>query len=331
MARIIASRLAALVVILVALSAIVFALEAVIPADPVRGMVGASASRAAVQAERVRLGMNRPLPVQYVLFLGRAVTGNLEESLHTHRPVRTDLAQFLPATIELAGAAAILALLMGSLMGLLTARGRGGITRLAMLAGASAPPFLLALGLVLAFYSHWHLFPASGDISANLNAPTGPTHILVLDGLLAGQWSVVSDALWHLALPSFCLALGPAVAIGRTLRSSLQTVLTQDHIRTARAKGLKERTVLLRHALRSSLNAPLTMSGLQVGLLLAGVVVIESVFAWPGIGLYTVQSIAATDFPAVAGVTLVLGALYVIINMGVDIAQVVADPRLRTT
>ena len=331
MAKLILPRLAALAVILVALSAIVFALEAVIPADPVRGMVGASASRAAVQAERVRLGMDRSLPVQYVLFLGRAVTGNLQQSLHTHRPVRTDLAQFLPATLELAGSAALLALVLGTLLGLATARGKGGIARLLMLAGASAPPFLLALGLVLAFYSHWHLFPASGMISTSLNAPTGPTGVVVLDGLLHGQWAVVSDALWHLALPSFCLALGPAVAIGRTLRSSLQTVLSQDHVRTARAKGLKERTVLLRHALRSSLNAPLTMTGLQVGLLLAGVVVIESVFAWPGIGLYTVQSIASTDFPAVAGVTLVLGALYVIINMGVDIAQVAADPRLRTT
>jgi peptide/nickel transport system permease protein len=330
MAKLIVSRLVALAVILLALSAIVFALEAVIPADPVREMVGASASRQAVAAERIKLGMNRPLPVQYVLFLGRALEGNLQESLHTHRPVTSDLAQFLPATIELAGAATILALILGTLLGLATARGRGTVPRLLMLAGASAPPFLLALALVLVFYSHWHVFPASGDISAGLAAPTGPTHIVILDGLLHGQWSVISDGLWHLALPAICLSLGPAVAIGRTLRSSLQTVLSQDHIRTARAKGLKERTVLLRHALRSALNAPLTMTGLQIGLMLAGVVVIESVFAWPGIGLYTVQSISSTDFPAIAGVTLVLGALYVVINALVDIAQVVADPRLRT-
>jgi peptide/nickel transport system permease protein len=123
--------------------------------------------------------------------------------------------------------------------------------------------------------------------------------------------------------------LAPAVALGRVLRSSLQTVLDQDHIRTARAKALPERRILLRHALRSSLNAPLTMAGLQLGMLLAGVVVIETVFAWPGIGLYTVQSIASTDFPAVAGVTLVLGAAYVVINALVDVGQLVADPRLR--
>jgi len=330
MGRVLLTRLAGLAVILVALSAIVFALEAVIPSDPVRAMVGASATREAVSAKRHELGLDRPLPAQYVRFLGRAVTGDLSMSLRTRRPVATDLASFLPATIELAGAAALIAAVLGGLLGLLTARGKGTGARLAMLAGASAPPFLLALALLLLFYSRWHILPSSGRLSPGLEAPSGPTGLLVVDGLLHARLDVVSDALWHLALPAFCLALGPAVALGRTLRSSLQTVLTQDHVRTARAKGLEERTVLLRHALRSALNAPLTMSGLQVGLLLAGVVVIESVFAWPGVGLYTVQSIAATDFPAVAGVTLVLGALYVVINALVDLAQVAADPRLRT-
>lgn len=330
MIKVVATRLAALAVILLALSAIVFALEALIPADPVRAMVGASATRAAVDAKRHELGFDRPLPVQYVKFLGRAVTGNLSMSLHTRRPVLKDLQQFLPATLELAGAAAVIAVVLGGFLGIVTAKGKGTTPRLLMLAGASAPPFLLALALLMLFYSHWHVLPSSGRLSSNITPPNGPTHLLVIDGLLHGRVDVVSDALWHLVLPAFCLALGPAVALGRTLRSSLQSVLTQDHIRTARAKGLKERTVLLRHALRSSLNAPLTMGGLQVGLLLAGVVVIESVFAWPGVGLYTVQSIASTDFPAIAGVTLVLGALYVVINTLVDVAQVVADPRLRT-
>jgi peptide/nickel transport system permease protein len=331
MAKVILSRLAALAVILLALSAIVFALEAIIPADPVRAMVGASATKEAVAAKRHELGLDRPLPVQYVRFLGRAATGNLSESLHTRRPVVTDLGNFLPATLELAGAAAIIAAVLGGLLGMVTARGGGTAPRLLMLAGASAPPFLLALALLMLFYSKWHILPSSGRLSSTITPPGGPTGLLLVDGLVHGRFDVVSDALWHLALPAFCLALGPAVALGRTLRSSLQTVLAQDHIRTARAKGLKERTVLLRHALRSALNAPLTMGGLQVGLLLAGVVVIESVFAWPGVGLYTVQSISSTDFPAVAGVTLVLGALYVVINSLVDLAQVVADPRLRAT
>jgi peptide/nickel transport system permease protein len=330
MTRVLLARLAALAVILVALTAIVFALEAIIPADPVRAMVGASATREAVAAKRHELGLDQPLPAQYLRFVERAATGNLSMSLRTRRPVTDDLAAFLPATIELAAASAILAAVLGGFLGLVTARGKGTIARVVMLAGASAPPFLLALALLLLFYSHWHLLPSSGRLTPGLDAPGGPTGLFVVDGALHGRFDVVRDAIAHLILPAFCLALGPAVAIGRTLRSSLQTVLSQDHIRTARAKGLTERSVLVRHALRSALNAPLTMSGLQVGLLLAGVVVIESVFAWPGVGLYTVQSIASTDFPAVAGVTLVLGALYVIVNTLVDVAQVVADPRLRT-
>jgi peptide/nickel transport system permease protein len=191
------------------------------------------------------------------------------------------------------------------------------------------PGFLLALLLLIVFYARLHWFPGSGRISPDLNPPTGPTGLLTIDGLLAGRLDVVRDALAHLALPALCLALGPAVALGRTLRSSLQTVLGSDHIRTARAKGLTERGVLLRHGVRPALNAPLTMTGLQVGMLLAGVVVVESVFAWPGLGLYTVRAIASVDFPAIVGVTLVMGAVYVFVNALVDLAQVAADPRLR--
>lgn len=329
MARFVVGRLVALVGILVALTAVVFLLQSVVPADPVRAMVGASATREAVAAKRAQLGLDKPIPEQYVKFLGRAVTGDLSLSLHTRRPVRDDLADFLPATLELALTAGILAIGLGLLLGVATARGRGGFLRFVMVGGASVPAFLLAILLLLLLYARLGWMPGSGRLSPSLSAPNGPTGFFLFDGLVHGQLDVVWDAARHLALPALCLALGPAVAIGRTLRSSLQTVMAQDHIRTARAKCLTERRILLGHALRSSLNAPLTMLGLQIGMLLAGVVVIESIFAWPGIGLYTVQSITAVDFPAVAGVTLVLGAAYVIINALVDIGQVIADPRLR--
>jgi peptide/nickel transport system permease protein len=328
-ARLVAGRLAALAAILVALTAVVFLLESVIPADPVRAMVGASATGEAVTAKRHELGLDRPLPVQYARFLRRAVKGDLSLSLHTRRPVRQDLSAFLPATLELASAAAVAAVVLGLLLGLLTARGGGSFLRLLLVGGASVPAFLLAILLLLLFYARLHWLPGSGRLSSGTVAPGGPTGFLVVDGLLHGRLDVAADALSHLVLPATCLALGPAVALGRTLRSSLQTVLAQDHIRTARAKALSETRILVRHALRSALNAPLTMAGLQVGMLLAGVVVVESAFAWPGLGLYTVQSIASTDFPAVAGVTLVLGAAYVAINALVDVAQIAADPRLR--
>jgi peptide/nickel transport system permease protein len=326
----IAERGAALLAILLALLVIVFLLESVIPADPVRAMVGASATRESVAAKRHQLGLDKPLPEQFVQFLGRAVRGDLSLSLHTRRPVRDDLAAFLPATIELALAAAFISAVLGLALGVLTARGGGTSLRVLLVSGASVPGFLLAIVFLLVFYSGLHWFPGSGRLSSTITPPSGPTKLYVVDGLLHGRLDVVVDALKHLVLPALCLALAPAVAFGRVLRSSLQTVLAQDHIRTARAKALPERRILFGHALRSSLNAPLTMAGLQVGMLLAGVVVIETAFAWPGIGLYTVQSIASTDFPAVAGVTLVLGAAYVVINALVDVGQLAADPRLRT-
>jgi len=329
MARFTLTRLASLAGILLGLSVIVFLLQAVVPADPVRAMVGASATPQIVEAKRHDLGLDRPLPAQYAQFLSRAVRGDLQMSLHTRRPVRTDIAAFLPATLELAATALAMAVVLGGALGLLTARGRATSLRVGLVASASVPAFLLALLLLIVFYAQLRWFPGSGRISADLEAPTGPTGLLTVDGLLAGRLDVVRDALAHLALPALCLALGPAVALGRTLRSSLQTVLGSDHIRTARAKGLTERGVLLRHAVRPALNAPLTMTGLQVGMLLAGVVVIESIFAWPGLGLYTARAITSVDFPAIVGVTLVMGAVYVIVNALVDLAQVAADPRLR--
>jgi peptide/nickel transport system permease protein len=331
MARFTLTRLASLVGILLGLSVVVFLLQAVVPADPVRAMVGASATPEIVEAKRHELGLDQPLPAQYIQFLSRAVRGDLSMSLHTRRPVRTDIAAFLPATLELAATALALAVVLGGALGLLTARGRGTSLRVALVASASVPAFLLALLLLIVFYAQFRWLSGSGRISSELGAPTGPTGLLIVDGLLAGRLDVVGDALAHLVLPALCLALGPAVALGRTLRSSLQTVLVSDHIRTARAKGLTERGVLLRHGVRPALNAPLTMTGLQVGMLLAGVVVVESIFAWPGLGLYTARAITSVDFPAIVGVTLVMGAAYVIINALVDLAQVAADPRLRAS
>jgi peptide/nickel transport system permease protein len=202
-----------------------------------------------------------------------------------------------------------------------------GLLRFVMVAGASTPPFLLALLGILVFYRKLGWLPATGR-SSIANAPDGPTGLLTVDGLLHGRFDVIGDALKHLVLPGLCIAILPAVSIGRVLRSSLVTTLRADYVRTAQAKGLRPTVVLARHALRNSLGPALAMTGLQVGLMFAGVVVIEQIFAWPGIGLYTVQSIPRSDFPAIAGVTIVLGAAYVVINAIVDVFQALADPRL---
>jgi peptide/nickel transport system permease protein len=180
----------------------------------------------------------------------------------------------------------------------------------------------------LLFYRKLGWLPATGRTSFR-NAPTGPTNFLLIDSLVALRFDVFLDALKHLILPSLCIAIGPAVAIGRVFRGSIVDTMGTDHVRTARSLGLSERRVMRKHAIRNSIGPALSMTGLQVGLMFAGVVVVEQIVAWPGIGLYTVQSIPRLDFPAIAGVTLVLGALFVIVNTIVDIAQTVADPRVR--
>ena len=323
-------RLAGMIVVLLVLAFVVFCLQRYTPADPVRVKLGANAQPQIVKAERHRLGYDKPMLVQYVDYVKGLAHGDLQDSLRTRHPVLTDLGNYVPATLELTGFALGLALLLGTLLGIASAaKIRGsGVLRVVMVAGSSAPVFLLALLGLLLFYRRLGWLPATGRTKF-LSPPSGPTKLLTIDSLIHGRFDVFADAIRHLILPGFCIAIGPAVSIGRVLRSSIVNSLRSDYVRTARAKGLSERSVLLRHTLRNSAGAALSMTGLQVGLMFAGVVVIESIFAWPGIGFYTVQAIPRLDFPAIAGVTLLLGALYVVVNTAVDVLQGVADPRLR--
>ena len=325
----VARRIGAALLIIVVLTMAMFLLQRLSHTSPVHALLGAGASQAAVRAETHKLGLDQPLLTQYLHYLGQLLHGNLGTSYRTRQPVRTDLGHYLPATLELSSYALALACLLGLVLGIGGAgRWRGaGIFRLILISGASTPPFLLALLGILFLYGHLGWLPASGRSSLS-NAPSGPTGLLTLDGILHANLAVTLDALRHLVLPATCIALVPAVSIGRILRSSLEATMASDYIRTARAKGLIERKVLLAHALRNSIGPALAMTGLQAGLMFAGVVVIEQIFAWPGIGYYTAQSIPQGDFPAIAGVTLVLSIAYVAINAIVDILQALADPRI---
>jgi peptide/nickel transport system permease protein len=330
MARLIAKRLVSMVFIIFTLAAVMFLLQKLSRTSPVHAYLGANASPQAIAKESKILGYDRPIPDQFLHYIWALLHGNFGESLRTRRPVRTDLATYLPATLELTVFGLFLAVVLGAVMGMASAaRWRGSaLLRLVMVAGSSAPTFLLALLGILLFFNKLHWVPSVIGDTSYTNAPTGPTHMPVLDCLIHGDWAMEWNAWVMLLLPGVCVALGPAVSIGRVLRTSLVNSMRSDYVRTARAKGLPERTVLFRHALRNSLNAALAMTGLQVGLMFAGVVVIETVFAWPGIGLYTDLSIPAADFPGISGVTIVLGIGYVVINTVVDILQSVADPRV---
>ena len=332
MAALIGRRLVALVAVLLGLAVIVFVLQAVIPSDPARAVVGASASPEAVAAKEHELGYDKPLPRQFADYLGRTLSGDLQSSLRTRNPVSEDLRTFAPATLELALAASVLAAVMGIALALaLAAGGRvARLLRVSLVAGASVPGFLIALLAILLFYSVLGILPAAGRVTDTLVLPDGPTQLLLVDAILAGDPGVFGSAVAHLILPAFTLALVPALAIARTLATSLEQVMREDYVRTARAKGLHERVIILRHGLRNAAGPALTMGGLQFGLLLGGIVVVEQIFSWPGLGLYLNQSIAFSDFPAITGTTLMLGTAYVLVNFLVDVAQAAADPRIRT-
>jgi peptide/nickel transport system permease protein len=326
MIRFVLWRTGAAAVLLVVLSALVFVLQQISPGDPARAYVGGNASPAAVAAAHHRLGLDRPWPQRYVRYLWHALHGDLGISLRTHRPVTTDLGQFLPATAELVLFSFVLALLLALLFALSGAlRWPGtGLYRGVLLLAGTAPAFLLGLGGIVLFYGHLHWLPEAGR-GVDTSSPTG---FVLLDSLLHGDTGAFTDGLRHLVLPGFALAVAPAISIGRILRAGLERTFGADYVRTARSKGIREVQVLWRHVVRNSLDAALSMAGLQLGFMFAGVVIVEDVFTWPGIGYYLAQSIPQSDFPAIAGVTLLLGGVYIVVNAVVDVLQAVADPRL---
>lgn len=326
----IGKRVASLAAILVALAATIFVLQQISPLDPVRAQLGAQASAQAVAQRRAELGLDRPATAQFWSYLTGLVRGDLGDSYRTRQSVSSDLVTYIPATLELTLTALAIALVLALVFAVSTVLRWPGarVVRGLLLTGAVTPTFLLGILGILVLYQQLGMFPAGGR-SSLMDAPSGPTHLLVLDSVLAGRWDAAYDAAMHLALPALAIALAPAVAIGRVLAAALEQESRSDYARTARAKGLTERTVVRRHILRNSVGPALSMTGLQVGLMFAGVLVVEQVFGWPGVGQYVALSIPVADFPAIGGVTLVLGVAYVVINAFVDVAQAVADPRVQ--
>jgi peptide/nickel transport system permease protein/dipeptide transport system permease protein len=316
------------VVVLLVMSFIVFSLQSIIPADPARAVVGPNAPLETVEAMRDQLGLDDPVVVQYGRFLWHLAQGDLGTSVRTRQPVADDIRQFLPATLELGLASIALGLALAGIMAALQFLVRGSSAiRLAMVGVGSTPIFLSALLLAYFFWFRLGWFPGTDRLADRTFA--GPTGFNVIDGLLVGRPDISGDALIHMILPALALALPIGIAVGRSLNGALHDVLNQAYVRTARGKGLGEATVLWRHGLRNAATAPLSMLGLQIRLLFGSLLVVERIFGWPGLGSYTVQAFASADLPAVLGVSIVFGALYILANTLIGIGQSIADPRIK--
>lgn len=326
-------RLILMAFVLFGIVVITFFVSHVIPADPIGAILGPQASPELVEKIRREWGFDKPIHEQFVDYLLKLSKGDLGKSIRTSKPVMQDLLYFFPATIELATSAMFVALLIGIPLGIISAvkkdRWPDHLSRIFALMGVSMPVFWLGLILLFVLYYKLGLFPGPGRLDPGIPEPPRITGILTLDSLLAGNLEAFSNALWHLALPSFVLGYYASASIARITRTALLEVLNQDFIKAARSKGLPERIVLFRHALRNALIPTTTVIGMTYGSLLEGAVLTETIFAWPGLGRYSTGAFLSVDFLAVMGATLLIALVYSLANLIVDILYAFLDPRIR--
>jgi peptide/nickel transport system permease protein len=330
--QLIVRRLAFLILVLLGLSLITFLLSHVVPADPARLYVGPRAGAATVAQIRHQFGLDLPIWTQYVRYVGGLLHGDFGYALTSHRPVSADLHDFLPATVELTLGAIVMILVVGIPLGVISAVWQGSIVdhigRAVSITGVALPAFWLGLMAQLVLFNQLGWFPAGGRLDPNAAPPPHITGLYTIDSLLSGNAGLFFQSLWYLLLPAAVLGYGSLAVLTRQVRASMLETMAQDYVRTARAKGLRARTVIARHALRNALLPATTVMGLQVGYLLGGALLVEDVFAWPGIGRYATEATLSLDYNAIMGVTLIAALIYVIVNLLVDIFYMVLDPRI---
>lgn len=325
-------RILSLIPVLIGVSIIVFFFIHMIPGDPVLAILGERATVENVERARHELGLDRPLWEQYFLYVNKIFHGDLGRSIRSNTPVSQELGTKFPATVELSLFALFIALIVGIPAGIISAAKRNSVIDTTVMFGAligvSMPIFWLGLMLAFLFSVFLKWLPFSGRIDPMITLPI-KTNLLLLDSLLAGNWVAFKNALSHLILPSLALSTIPMAIIARMTRSCLLEELSQDYIRTARAKGLKENRVLLRHALKNAFLPVVTTIGLQAGTLLSGAILTETIFSWPGIGRWIYMAIQSRDYPIVQGATLLIALIYVLVNLLVDVSYAFLDPRIR--
>ncbi|MBN8245755.1 ABC transporter permease [Nitratireductor aquimarinus] len=328
-------RLVLIVPILIGLTLLLFIVARLLPGDPVGLAAGPNASAETIAQLREQFGFDQPLPVQYWTYLTGLVQGDWGTSVFTRRPVFEDILTYLPATLELVFAALFLAIVIGIPLGLLTAVYRDGmldyITRTLALGGIAMPRFFLGLLLQLAFAAWLGWLPLSGRFPFIETPPTTVTGFYTIDALIAGDFYAFQIAAAHLALPAIAMALSPLATIMRMMRASTIEILQQDYVMTERALGLSNRLILFKYVLKNAMTSTLTVIGLYVSWLLGGTVLVETVFDWPGLGLYATQAILTQDFMPVIGVTLVIAIIYLLAMLVVDLLYGVFNPKVRYT
>jgi peptide/nickel transport system permease protein len=324
--------------VILGVTLITFTISRLIPGDPVAIMMGEAyrADPAVVAHIREQLGLDQPLPLQYLKYLSQLIQGNWGISYHSNRLVLTDIQQYFMATFELTFVALLLSILVGVPLGIVSAlkkdKWSDHLTRIVALGGVAIPIFWLALMMQLVFYS-WSGFLPYGGIADDSLLYEYPVHTItgsyLLDTFLTGNWPVFKSVIVHMVMPAWALAFRAVAGIMRMTRATMLETLQQDYVRTAKAWGLSERVILFKYTLRNSLIAVITVIGLTYGQLLQGSWLCESIFNWPGMGLYAVKSILFSDYPAILAVSLVAALAYVIINLVIDILYSYVDPRIR--
>lgn len=326
-------RVVFVIPILIGLTLLLFVIARLLPGDPVGLAAGPNATPEMIAAMKAEFGLDQPLPVQYWHYLTGLVQGDWGMSVFTRRPVLEDILTYLPATLELVFSALLLAIVIGIPLGLATAVYRNGpfdyLTRTVALGGIAMPRFFLGLLLQLAFAAWLDILPISGRYPFIESPPDTVTGLYTIDALIAGDFNAFGIALSHLALPAIAMSLSPLATIMRMMRASTIEVLQQDYVMTERALGLSSRLILFKYVLKNAMTSTLTVIGLYVSWLLGGTVLVETVFDWPGLGLYATQAILTQDFMPVIGVTLVIAIIYLFAMLVVDLLYGVFNPKVR--
>jgi peptide/nickel transport system permease protein len=316
---------------LLGVTIVIFSMLAITPGDPAELLIGERASQEALESMREYLGLKKPLYVQYGLFLKRVIRLDLGQTIWTREKVSKEISERFPATIELALAAMIISSLLGVALGIISATKQYSWfdygSMLGSLIGVSMPVFWLGLMFMLLFSLTLGWFPMSGRLGVNIDL-TRITNFYFLDAILTRNWAGLKDVLMHLALPALALSTIPLAIVARMTRSSMLEVLRQDYIKTARAKGLSETKIVLKHALRNGLIPVVTVVGLQFGILMGGAILTETVFAWPGVGKWLFDGVVKRDYMVIQGGTLLVATTFVIVNLVVDVLYAVINPRI---